>query len=140
MTAEFVVAAHAAVFLHHKNTFCTSEQIAENVCTNPARVRKVLAKLKKAGIVVSHTSLGGGYKLGRSAQEITLADLLEATKEQVVNVSWRSGSDCAACPISRTMAPVMDGIFDQMEADCRKGLAQITIAAVEGKIFYPTGI
>ena len=131
MTAEFIVAVHAAVFLQHKKSFCTSEQIAQNVCTNPARVRKVMARLKRAGIVTAHTSLGGGYRLAREGEKITLAELLAATEEQVVSVGWRSGSECANCPISRSMAPVMDNIFDQMEADCRAGLARVTVASLE---------
>ena len=53
MTAEFTVAVHALVYLHHKNTVLSSEELAQNVCTNPARIRKVMAKLKKAGLVLA---------------------------------------------------------------------------------------
>ena len=51
MTAEFIVAIHAIEFLNHKKAAFSSEEIAQNVCTNPARVRKVLLKLKAAGLV-----------------------------------------------------------------------------------------
>lgn len=137
MTAEFIVATHAAVYLSHAADWRTSEQIAENVCTNPARVRKVMSKLKKAGIVQAHTSRGGGYRLAAPAEGLTLAQLLSAVQEQVVNVDWRSGSECADCPISRTMAPVMDGIFDRLEQDCRQSLAGVTVAAIQQAICGP---
>lgn len=139
MTAEFIVAAHAAVFLQHKNAFCTSGEIAENVCTNPARVRKVMARLKKAGIVTAHSSQSGGYRLARPGGDITLAQLLAAVEEQVISLRWRSGKECAECPISRSMAPVMNGVFDGLEADCRASLASVTVAQLEQDIFSLAG-
>ena len=48
MTSEFGIAVHAMVFLHHKGDMVSSEVLAENICTNPARVRKVMAQLKRA--------------------------------------------------------------------------------------------
>ena len=48
MTAEFTVAVHALVYLHHRGGWLSSEELAQNVCTNPARIRKIMAKLKKA--------------------------------------------------------------------------------------------
>ena len=51
MTSEFTVAIHGLVYLHHRGETASSEVLAQNICTNPARVRKVMAKLKKAGLV-----------------------------------------------------------------------------------------
>ena len=51
MTSDYCVAVHALVYLNHKAKVLSSEELAENICTNPARVRKVMAKLKKAGFV-----------------------------------------------------------------------------------------
>ena len=62
MTSEFGIAVHAMVFLHHKGDMVSSEVLAENICTNPARVRKVLAQLKRAGLVETHEGAVGGYR------------------------------------------------------------------------------
>ena len=51
MTSEFAIAVHALVYLHHKNAVLSSEELAENICTNSARVRKVMAKLKKKDLI-----------------------------------------------------------------------------------------
>ena len=51
MTSEFTIAVHALVFLSHKGTYYSSEGLADNVCTNAARIRKVMAKLKKADLI-----------------------------------------------------------------------------------------
>lgn len=37
----------------------SSEVLAENICTNPARVRKVMAQLKRAGLVETHEGAVG---------------------------------------------------------------------------------
>ncbi len=51
MTSEFTIAVHALVYLNHKAQLLSSEALAKNICTNPARVRKIMTKLKKAGFV-----------------------------------------------------------------------------------------
>ena len=53
MNAEFAVAVHSLVFLARRGGTSTSEEIARSVCTHPARVRKVLSRLKKAQLVSS---------------------------------------------------------------------------------------
>ena len=45
MNSEFCIAVHGLVFLKLKKQCLSSEALAENICTNPARVRKVMAKL-----------------------------------------------------------------------------------------------
>lgn len=72
MTSEFTIAVHALVFLNHKATVYSSEGLAENVCTNPARIRKVMAKLKKADLVKTKEGVDGGYLFHRDSREINL--------------------------------------------------------------------
>ncbi len=138
MTAEFVVATHAVVLLNRDKRPLSSEEIAKNVCTNPARVRKVLLKLKKAGIVETHGGFTGGYAFTADPESVTLKDIFLATGKHFVKVSWRSGSAEKDCPISRAMAPVMDEIFDSLDDCCGEKLAQITVADVDRRI--PLGI
>ena len=62
MNSDFVVAVHAMVFLHHKAETVSSEMLAENICTNPVRIRRVMARLKKAGLVETREGrTQGGY-------------------------------------------------------------------------------
>ena len=51
MTSEFAIAVHALVFLDRSNATIASEELADNVCTNPVCVRRVMGKLKKAGLI-----------------------------------------------------------------------------------------
>ena len=51
MDSSFNLAVHALVCLSHSGRSLSSEALSENICTNPTRVRRVLAGLKKAGMV-----------------------------------------------------------------------------------------
>lgn len=40
MKSDFIVAVHALVYLSHRGCLASSEELAENICTNPARSGK----------------------------------------------------------------------------------------------------
>lgn len=136
MTAEFIVAVHAIVYLNHTGEYVSSEVLAKNICTNPARVRKIAAELKKAGLVETRAGLEGGYRFVGNAGKISLYDIYRATKSSIIQVSWRSGDpDCEDCMISRSMGPVMDEVFDRIDEKAEAELKKITIKEVDRRIF-----
>ena len=63
MTGAFSLAVHALVYLNHKATTLSSEMLAENICTNPARIRKVMSQLKRAGLISTKEGIDGGIIL-----------------------------------------------------------------------------
>jgi len=134
MTAEFAVAVHAMELLHHKGDVLSSETIARNVCTHPARVRKVLAKLEKAGLVEGRNGQQGGYCLVRSAEEITLLHIFDAVCSTLVKGTWRSGDMDQDCMVASGMAAVMDGVYTAVEESGRETLSHITLADVDRQI------
>ena len=46
MNSEFVIAVHALAYMGHKQDKVSSEELAENICTNPAKKRKVMSALR----------------------------------------------------------------------------------------------
>ena len=74
MNSEFIIALHALAYLRHRNTKVSSEELAKSICTNPARIRKVMAKLKKAGLLETREGNSGGYELQGDASTIKLSD------------------------------------------------------------------
>lgn len=140
MTSEFVVAVHALVFLNHKGKSMISEEIAENVCTNPARIRKVMAKLKKAGLIETREGAAkGGYRFVKKSDEVTLLDILDALDERIVSMSWRTGNPDMECLIASGMADVMDSILLRMNTGCQDILKQITVYDIDRQIFQKEG-
>ncbi len=137
MTSEFNVAVHALVYLHHKNRTVSSEELAENICTNPARVRKVLSKLRKADLVVTKEGAEGGYQFVLDAEKVTLGHVGDALELVYVSAGWKSGDTDMNCLVASGMAAVMDGIYGDLNAVCRRYLYKMTIHDVEGQIFRP---
>ncbi|MDO5602024.1 MAG: Rrf2 family transcriptional regulator [Oscillospiraceae bacterium] len=135
MNSEFGVAVHALVYLNHKGALVSSEALAGNICTNPARVRKIMAKLKKAGLVFTREGLEGGYSFQKEPQCVTLYDVAQALDCRFVASSWRSGNTDLPCLIASGMAGVLDGIYEELDKGCKETLAKITIADIDGRIF-----
>ena len=72
MNGDHSLAVHALVYLDHRATHLPSQILAENICTNAARVRKVMRPLASAGLIATKEGAEGGYALARPAAEITL--------------------------------------------------------------------
>ncbi len=62
----------------------TSADIAVHAGTNPVVVRRVLGRLRQAGLLTSEKGHSGGWKLARPPQKITLADVYLALDEQLI--------------------------------------------------------
>jgi len=135
VTSEFAIGVHALVYLNHKNETLSSELLAENICTNPARIRKVMAKLKTGGLIVTQEGLKGGYRIGKPAEDITLKSVCEALREDIVKASWKSGNADMECLVASGMAGIMDDLYGDLNALCMDHLATITIADIDRKIF-----
>lgn len=135
MTAEFSLAVHALVYLLRKGTVVSSRELAENICTNPARVRKVMAKLQRAGLVDSFRGKGSGYQTRPDSAGLPLDRVLSALKEEPVSVNWRSGSIDKKCLLASGMGEIMDGLCADMNAACRRQLEAVTIGDVDERIF-----
>ena len=128
MTSEFAVAVHAIVYLCCKEAVLSSKALAENICTNPARVRMVMSKLKKSGLVKAREGKsGGGYYVTADASDMTLCQVFRAVGDRVVAGGWRSGDPGTDCLISSGMANILDGIYDELDRTCKEKLDAITI-------------
>lgn len=135
MTAEFTVAVHALTYLCHKGCVVSSSELADNICTNPARVRKIMSKLVRAGLAYSGAGKGSGYAVGPACRDISLDQILSATGDDVVKAAWHSGDMDAECLVSSGMGGIMDDICSELDAECRKKLSCITIGSISDTIF-----
>ena len=135
MTSEFSIAIHTLVFLNHKKDCQTSEKIAQNVCTNPVRIRKILTKLKKAGFVATKEGIDGGCHFIAEPDAVTLEMVAHALGETPVHVSKRTGSIDMDCQIAPGMGDVMDDIYAQLNQACFERLSEMTITDIDALIF-----
>lgn len=135
MTSEFAIAVHALVYLNHKAVTLSSEALAENVCTNPARIRKVMAMLKKAGLVATKEGAVGGYSFQLDPARVNLRMIDEAVGNTLVSATWRPGNKEMECLVASGMADILDDIYADLDALCKERLAQISIADIDRQIF-----
>ena len=135
MTGDFGVGVHALVYLNHKNCYLSSEQLAENICTNPARVRKIMALLRQAGLVETKEGGGGGYFFALQPQHVTLRQVAEAVNCCFASVSKTSGSIDMECQIASGMGSIMEEIYHNLNEECYKQLEHITIKDIDTRIF-----
>lgn len=120
MNSEFIVAVHAMVFLHHKADTLSSETLAENVCTNPVRIRRVLAKLKKAGLVETREGrTAGGYSYQKTRQ-VTLGQIAKALNVKFADTTWHSGNKEMNCQVASGMAGYIDNLYSSLNHLCRR--------------------
>lgn len=134
MNSAFCVAVHALIYLHHRRELVSSEELARNICTNPARVRKVMAGLKKAGLVETQAGSEGGYRFAGEPETITLDRVAEAVDARFVAAHWRSGSVDQPCLVASGMANVMDGLLGELDSQCRAYLSTVTLAEIDRRL------
>ena len=134
MTGEFGIAIHALVFLNRKQAIICSDLFAKSVCTNPARVRKVLAKLKAAKLVGAKEGPEGGYFMVLPAEEITLDRVMIALKLEPVSCSYGGADTDVKCAIASGMADAMEHLRASLNACCTQHLSTVTIADIDAEI------
>ena len=135
MTSDFAIAVHALVLLNHRQETLQSEQIADNVCTHPVRVRRVMARLRRAGLVDTKEGANGGYLFLGDPGKLSLQRVAEALKEKPVDVKYRTGDIDMVCAVASGMAEVMDGIYGRMNQACAACLSTITIDSIDQVLF-----
>jgi DNA-binding IscR family transcriptional regulator len=134
MTAEFPLAVHALVYLLHTGKQTSSQELADNICTNQARVRKVLSKLHRAGLVEAERGKNSGYRI-RGDGSVSLRSVLEALEEDPISMNWRSGDMDRECLVSSGMGTVMDELYARMNGRCMDELGQSTLDTIIHRLF-----
>ena len=135
MDSSFNLAVHTLVCLSHSGRSLSSEVLAENICTNPTRVRRVMMGLKKAGLVETREGLDGGYRFCADPATLSLLQVAEAVNARFVDCAWHSGDIDRDCAICSGMAGVMDALYRQMNKQCAAYLSRITITDIENYLF-----
>ena len=103
----------------------TSAHIADHAGTNPVVVRRVLGKLREAGLLTSEKGHLGGWMLAKTPSNITLADVYFALDEHLV--APISSFDNAACAREAKMHRDITAILEDVEDILRRRLSQISI-------------
>jgi Rrf2 family protein len=95
-------------------------EIAQAQRVPPDFVAKILQSLVHAGLLSSHRGSGGGFRLARPRNEISLLSIVEAIEGPLAVVACSSpdGGECdhaGLCPAHRVWRQVQAGIAEVLE-------------------------
>ena len=83
------------------------EEIAERVEAPRSVLEQVMPVLRSAGIVRSERGRGGGYRLNRAAEEITLERIVRLFQGQLAPIGYATCRNPDPCPelVARSLRP-----------------------------------
>lgn len=111
LDSHFNTTVHLMITLAYKREEeLSSKSLAETIGTNPAFIRKIMAKLSRAGLIETRRGQLGGVCIARPAKEISLKDIYLAVHQQrPIKASNEN------CPVSCSMQAILLKISSKLE-------------------------
>jgi Rrf2 family protein len=127
---QFSIAVHimaALAYRCEKNV--TSGTLASSVNTSPSFVRRVLAKLSKAGLVKTATGKAGACWLAKDASEISLLKIYQAVDAPkafcIHNYREQKG-----CPVSGHIKAALERALGKTQKALETSLKEMSLAQI----------
>jgi len=111
----------------HDDFRCTSKMLADGLGTNPSLIRKLLFPLSRDGLIRPSVGKGGGLRLGRAAERITLRDVYQSVIENKAILAIRDDIP-RRCRISANINEFFDTVTGEAERAMLETLQRRTIA------------
>ena len=102
----------------------TSERLATAQAIPPKFLENIMLELRHAGLVTSRRGAEGGYQLARSADEISVADVIRAVEGPIATVRGARPEDVSY----GGAAAALQGVWIDLRAAMRGVLEQTTLA------------
>ncbi|MEM9127138.1 MAG: Rrf2 family transcriptional regulator, partial [Pseudomonadota bacterium] len=92
---RYAVVALADLALHETGKLVALSEISRRQDISLPYLEQLFVKLRRSGLVESVRGPGGGYRLGKSADRISIAEVLEAVDETVSAMHTGAGAQGA---------------------------------------------
>jgi Rrf2 family protein len=130
MSSRFVVAVHALTLLAGSGEKpLTSGYLAGSINTSPIVVRRILGMLRRAKLVAAQPGVGGGSRLARGPERITLRDVYRAVEAGEL-FSLHPQRPNQRCPVGGNIQASLDGVLSRAQSTMEKVLGEVTMAQV----------
>ena len=127
MDVKFSSAIHTLILISEAEIPMSSEQIANSVGTNASYIRKLTARLSKAGIIEGRRGVSG-FILNKKASEITMLAIYRAVMEtDAVHFFDIHQNPNDECIVGHHIKPVLSGMFKEMEENVEKQLSGLKL-------------
>ncbi len=115
------------LYQHQGEGYLSLKEVAQRQGISPKYLESIVALLSRAGLVRSQRGKDGGYRLARSADAITAADILRCAEGTLSPVDCPSlrGDDCGRADHCRTLP-----LWRQLEAHVTTCLSAVTLEAL----------
>jgi Rrf2 family iron-sulfur cluster assembly transcriptional regulator len=120
---RYAVTAMLDLTLHADNKPVSLSEISERQSISLSYLEQLFSRLRQSELVSSVRGPGGGYRLGRSSEDIYIAQIIEAVNESVDTTSCQGKGDCQGGEICLTHA-----LWDELTAEIHNFLNGISLA------------
>ncbi len=112
---RYAVTAMLDLALHASEGPITLADISRRQSISLSYLEQLFAKLRQGGLVSSIRGPGGGYRLGRLAEQISVAAIIDAVNESVDATSCSGKGNCQEGEVCLTHH-LWDDLSDQIHA------------------------
>jgi len=132
--SRFAVSVHVLAYLAYRaGQQTTSAEIARSVNTNPVVIRRLLAALIKARLVVAHKGAHGGFALSSALENISLLDVYRAV-EPADEPGLARFAPNSKCPVGAKIEAILRAAFFKAQAAMEAQLASLTLQDVHQQL------
>jgi Rrf2 family protein len=130
INTQFSIAVHIMAGLAYRcDQDTTSANLAMSVNTSPSFVRRVLARLSKAGLVETATGKAGACWLAKDPKDISLLDIYEAVDAPRA-FSIHCYAEQKACPVSSHIKSALDKALKKTQKAMEASLDDISLGQI----------
>jgi DNA-binding IscR family transcriptional regulator len=112
--------------LEESEHWLSSEYIASSIQVNAVVVRKEIASLKAAALLISKEGKGGGIRINNEKERITLADIYQSTKQN--ELSGKFNNPNPACIVGKNINSKLQELYQEVDTDIVVRLEKMTLA------------
>lgn len=120
---RYAVTAMLDLTIHADDKPVSLSEISERQSISLSYLEQLFSRLRQSELVSSVRGPGGGYRLGRSSEDIYIAQIIEAVNESVDTTSCQGKGDCQGGEICLTHA-----LWDELTAEIHNFLSGISLA------------
>lgn len=133
---HFAIALHVLVALAlNEGKAVSSSRLAGSVGTNPAFLRHILGRCRRAGLIATKLGTGGGTRLTRPPAEITLLEVYRVIEGET-SLLTHEPSD-SPCIVAKQLPEMLSDLSKRIDSAVATELEGTTIAEMAEAIELP---
>ena len=129
MNSNFTFAVHTLVLLAGAEEPMSSSYIAESISTNPVTIRRLMGRLKEAGLVQTTQGIHGGALLACPPEEIPLSNVYQLVKD-VYPFGLHPNDPNSDCPVGANIQKTLKKIYLETDDIINEYLSGVSVAGI----------